>query len=491
MPDTYEVQAPDGSVLEIESAQPPTAADVLKAVRAYGDAQAAQMQERLAKQDPRSVDFWMPSAEGAGRFVSNLVETLNPLNLVRAAGSLVTHPVDTLSGMVGAQVDQGRQAVAKIKEPGLLSKTEAAGHALAAITPIVGPMAASAGEQIAAGDVAGGLGKGAGLIAPVAAGAAIRSRIAPRPGAADILTRQAEEQVSQRVLAPGNPAFRGRAAALAPDVLARKLKGGRPELQQAAEEGMADAGARIDDAIQTAGGANAQVSLLPVIGRLQQRIHDLRDSVGQPLSGQAKLRIDALNERITQLRALGQKGSGAASFEDLRKLRDESYRIADEARGYQKQGNPAMADEGWAARETGSAIRQTFADRSPAAAMANADYTFWKTLNDVLDPVQGRPKATSPSQGVTGGARTVGAVTGNLLGGKAGAFIGSTLIPWIKERVASPTWQLADAQHKLKLAQAMRRGDVGAMKMWMLRMEKTAAATSQSQSQMRPSPSER
>lgn len=427
-----------------------------------------------------------PEGSVVGRFASNLGETLNPLNLVNA----VAHPIDTITNLGASHLDQAKKAIQNFSQPGIANKVEGAGRAVAALLPVLGPAAAAAGEQIAGGDMAGGLGKGAGLVAPVAASAAIRSSVAPKPRKADILTRQAEEQVSQRVLAPGNPAFRGRAAAAAPEVLARKLKGGRDELRQAAEEGMADAGARIDDAIQTAGGTQASVSLLPVIGRLHQRIKDLQDSAGNPLSGQAAIRIKALNERITQLRALGQKGSGRASFEDLRKIRDESYRLADEARGYERQGNPAMADEGWAARETGSAIRQTFADRSPTAAMANADYAFWKNLNDILDPVQGRPKNLAPTQGVTGGARMVGAATGQMVGGKVGAFVGSALVPWLRERVATPQWQLADAHTKLKLAEAMRRGDVGAMKQWMLRIEKGAVATAPHQGQARPSEAE-
>lgn len=482
MPDTYEVQAPDGSTLEIESDHPPTRIEALKAIQAYGDRLAAQAQE---KAQAAGSPFAAPSMENVGRFFGGAAEVLNPLNVVKAGANLVIHPINTLGQMAGAQLEQGKQAIAKAQEPGLLSKVEAAGHGLAAITPIVGPMAAKAGEAIAAGDVAGGLGQTTGLLAPFAAGEALRARTAPNPRAAEILTRTAEDQVSQRVLAPGNPAYRGRAAAIAPEVLARKLSGGREELRQAAEEGMADAGARIDDATQAAGGPQAQVPAFKIIGRLQQRIHDLSDSSGSPLSDRAAIRIGLLKEKIIQVRALAKNGT--AAYEDLKKIRDENYDLAEQAKAYEKQGNHTIADAGWAARETGGAVRETFADHSPGAAMANADYTFWKTLNDVLDPVIGRPKNMAPSQGVTGGARTVGAVTGQLFGGKAGAFIGSTVIPWVQERLASPQWQLADAQAKLKLADAIRRGDIGSMKSWMLKIEKGAAATSRNESQTQPS----
>lgn len=485
MPDTYEIQAPDGSTLEIQSDHPPTRTEALKAIRAYGDQQAAQAQARAQAQGS---PLAAPSMENVGRFVGGVADVLNPLNLVKTSANLVLHPVDTLGQMASAQLEQGRQAVAKAQEPGLLSKVEAVGHGLAAVTPIVGPMAAQAGEQIAQGDVAGGLGRGIGLVAPVAAAEALRTQAAnpARARLADMMERDAQQQVSQRVLAPGNPKFRGQAASIAPEILARKLSGGRTELMQAAAEGMDDAAMKIDAAIDSAGGKQAPVPVSSIVNKLKARVSDLQDSNGVPLSGQAAKRINALKERITQIQSLGRK-QGTASFEDLRKIRDENYDLANQARIYEKAGNPVFSDQGWAAAETSSAVREAFAERSPAHAAANADYTFWKTLNDVLDPVIGRPKNMAPSQGVTGGARTVGAVTGQLFGGKAGAFIGSTVVPWVQEHLASPQWQLADAQSKIRLAEAMRRGDIGGMKAAMLRIEKGAAATSPSGSQTQPS----
>lgn len=444
----------------------------------------------LLEQAVSEAEYSPAPVEGGaiGRFIGGAAEMLNPVTMAKGLYTAVTNPIDTIGAIAGQQFGQGKQAITAAREG---RPVEALGHGAAALLPVVGPMAARAGEKIAAGDVAGGVGQAAGMLAPFGVSAAVRARAARQPQRAAELTREAQQQVAQRVLAPGNPAFRGRAQTIAPEMLQRRLSGDRTQLSLAAEEGMADAAAKLDDAIQSAGGVKAPVPVQEILSGLRSRIADLKDSTGKPLSDAAAKRIRALEQRQHQVQALGGR-KGVVTFEDLRKIRDENYRLADEARGYQRQGNPAMADEGWAAREAGGVIRQTFARRSPASAAANADYTFWKTLHDVLDPAIGRPKATGAPTGVTGGARTSGAVAGALIGPKA-AFVMSTVVPWLKDRLASPGWALADANAKMRLADAIKRGDVGRAKSLMVELGKYGgpvgrSATSPSELQMQPAP---
>jgi hypothetical protein len=101
-------------------------------------------------------------SNAVGRFVSNAADQLNPMNLVRAA----MHPADTVKALLDAHKEQYDKAK-QLYEDGRY--VEAAGHLGAAALPLVGPAAANAGEQIASGDVAGGLGSGAGLIGSVLA----------------------------------------------------------------------------------------------------------------------------------------------------------------------------------------------------------------------------------------------------------------------------------------------------------------------------------
>lgn len=450
---------------------------------------------------PASAEQFMPPSatpqgSAAGRFISNAADMLNPVSMVQGLYGAVRHPVDTYHGLVDASAQQFEQAGQAIDQG---RYTEAFGHGMAGALPVIGPAAAASGEQIASGDIAGGLGKAAGMLAPVAASGAVRGRLAvqARRGVPAVLERQAVDQVAQRVLAPGSAAFKGKAQAIAPEVLRRGMKGGRAELADAAEEGQATSATAIDDAINAGGGGASGVYVDPVIRQLQQRIDSLTVN-GRPIPG-AEGRIDGLRARIDYLEQTARQRQGlvkhgqpftnpkALSFDDLRKIRDEQYRIANEARAYQRAGNPQLNDEGFAAAETGSAIRGEFARLSPELAQANADYTFFKTLGDILDPAQGRPKVSAPSQGVTGGAAVSGAVAGAVVGPKA-SFVLGVVRPWIQRMRSEPAWQLADAQTKMRLAEAIRNGDVPAAQKLMVRIGEVGvvgAATSPSESRSR------
>ena len=120
------------------------------------------------------------------RFASGAWKNLNPMGLVSA----VMHPGDTVKALIdahAAQLDKAKSAYTDGRY------SEAVGHLAASALPIVGPAAANAGERIGSGDVAGGLGEGAGLVGAVEGprlvkGAAtgvntVATKIAESPGA--------------------------------------------------------------------------------------------------------------------------------------------------------------------------------------------------------------------------------------------------------------------------------------------------------------------
>lgn len=109
-----------------------------------------------------------PEGSAAWRFLSNAGEMLNPVTMVKGVASAIAHPIDTGKALVGSQLDQFRTAKDLYNQG---RYEEAGGHAVAGALPLLGPAAAAAGEQIAQGDIAGGLGKGAGLLAPAVIGA--------------------------------------------------------------------------------------------------------------------------------------------------------------------------------------------------------------------------------------------------------------------------------------------------------------------------------
>jgi hypothetical protein len=383
---------------------------------------------------------------------------------------------DTAKGLLKAQWDQAVQAAAKAKEAahggGALSASEAFGHGLAAILPILGPAAADVGEHFARGDIAGGAGGTTALLAPFAVKAAMEATHAPNLRKADLLRRDAEQTVSQRVLAPGNPRYKGTAEQIAPEVLTRNLQGSRLELQQLADEGMDAAGTAIDAAIPQ----NWTVSTGPVIGRLQQRIAELSPN-GTPVPT-AAARVKALIALRDDLKARPR----TMPYETLKGIRDEFYRAADEAKGYSGP-DVTLPDRAWAAREAGSAIRAHVAAQNPQLAAAHADFTFFKRLGDVLDPTLGRPKHVSASPtGVTGGNSTAGAIIGHAAaaGSKipglqgAAALVASRLLPALLEAKNSPAWQLATAARKMSLAAAIEAGNMSKATTILLTMSQAA-----------------
>lgn len=473
MPQSMTVTAPNGKSLTITGDRVPTEAELHDIFRKAGVDTAAAPAPTAAT----------PLERGASEFYNK-----SPLKAVvdtaTGAANVWDHPLDTyfglrpvadtVKGMARAQWDQAVQAAQKAKaaiggDP--LSAVEALGHGMAAVLPVLGPAAADVGEHFAAGDTAGGVGGALALLTPFAAKYGIdavkaksaiptRARVADaNAGQADLLTREANQQVSQRVLAPGNPKFKGIAAKIAPEVLDRGLKGDRLQLQQLADDGMDKAGAAIDAAVQAKAGP---IPTQPIVQALTDRIqdHHVSGSVIPTATG----RVAAL----TQLRDYIAQLGPAIPFDEIRKIRDEFYDAADKAKGYmQTGGNEQLADIGWAAREAGGAIRQTIANEIPELKGPNAEYTFFKRLSDVLDPNIGRPKQTNyVPTGVTGGMATAGAIIGEnaLAHLPGGAALGAWIVPKLKALTNSPAWDLASAQKKIALAEALRKGDLKGVK---------------------------
>ncbi len=111
-----------------------------------------------------------------GRLLSNFGEMVNPVAIAEGLYGAARHPIDTATGVLSDMGQQGKTAIElarNAKRPA--DYVQAGGHALAAAIPILGPAAAQAGEQIASGDVAGGIGKGAGILLPAAIPTGVRA----------------------------------------------------------------------------------------------------------------------------------------------------------------------------------------------------------------------------------------------------------------------------------------------------------------------------
>jgi hypothetical protein len=170
----------------------------------------------------RAEDFMPPAPDNSlGGFLSGAVRAINPLPMIQSIASMTAeewerakaaaaagdytgallhaanaHPVTTAGKLaLGAGKAQWDQAVKARQAFQQGRYSEAVGHGMAAVTPLVGPAAAEAGEKIGAGDIAGGLGEGVGLIAGV---------VAPRVAGAAV--NKARDVASRGLVRNVNPA---------------------------------------------------------------------------------------------------------------------------------------------------------------------------------------------------------------------------------------------------------------------------------------------
>jgi hypothetical protein len=491
------VDVPNVGPVAFPAAMPPQ--DILQAVRRIaGDKAAQQEQERLAGP---------PLTSGtANRFVQGLAQTLNPVSMVTAAAHAVIPeavarmagaerpetygPLNTLGAIGRAQVSEWNKSNDPTVSPTALERY---GHRAAALLPVVGPAAAHAGERIASGDVAGGLGESVGLIAPTVAEGAMRMTNRPNPMRATAMERQAVEDVANQVLNPANAKMRGTARFVAPEML-KKSSGytGERMMDTLHAEDMMDAAvAKIDDALQATGGGNTPVDVTPILDSLQRKLDELmttrRDKVGKkvvvtkvPMKGNEG-QVDHLQSIINEINGVSSgvmgKGTKTAYFDELKPLRDNYYAQAKKAGAYRKMGNVTLDDAGWAAREGGTAIQDAFANTVPELADANKEYHLHKSIHEVLNPLEGNPRPFKNSQGQTGGLATVGFAIGQNFG-KAGAFIGSKMWPQLVEVMNSPKFKFVSAQNKMELAQAIRSGQPGRVQRAIFNVTRAMRATS-------------
>ncbi len=176
--------------------------------------------------EPATTEEFEPPRESAPRrFISGIVDVLNPAPLVdmfvnESGGNPTTFAGNLVKGILGASWDQLKKAKEAYDED---DAADAVRHIGAAI-PVIGPVAAHAGERMGSGDVAGGLGEATALLAPF--GVKPAANAAMRSAAAERLATAADASATRRmtrVMAPTGQSERnlrmaGRAKEAAPAI---------------------------------------------------------------------------------------------------------------------------------------------------------------------------------------------------------------------------------------------------------------------------------
>ena len=436
-----------------------------------------------------------------GRFLSNAGEMLNPVTLATGLYGAVRHPVDTAVNVARSQYDQGVQAVDMAKQG---RYSEMVGHGVAAALPLIGPAAAEAGQQIGSGDVAGGLGKGTGLVAPFAALPAVRAGARAVVGGAPKLAEAAAAGLESKaglmaadVITPKVGANKLRFANQARELVPNLLKRGegsawtREGLHSKVGQGLAKSEEALDAAAD-ARNAGAAFKTKPILDALLEqrkaltaeavdatgttrtattRTSAILDASGKPATatelkakplgsdvvpGPNAARVAQLDQAIGEIRKLGPE----ARYESLRRIRQayDGPAKAIYAPSVTADYLKAQGGKMGAADVTGT-LREALGKFDPATAAANADYHLYRTLDDVMQAAK-ETEAARPKIGRRMAAILFGGASGASAGGVTGAAAGAALFTAVDAAAAAGwTTKLKAAQLMTNMSKALRAGN--------------------------------
>lgn len=416
-----------------------------------------------------------PALEGSAtsRFLSNAGEMVNPVAIAQGLYQSVRHPVDTLMNVAEAQGAQLNTGLDRLREGRYM---EAVGHGAAGLVPLLGPAAAEAGEQMSEGDWAGGLGRGVGTVATTLIPAAARGTRQAMRALPNSVAASAEAGAASRVadvmapkVGPNKTRFGNMAERVAPEVAADIAGEGRMWSRQALQEHvgtrLADAEAALD-AAANARNARATVRTDAIVQDLMQRRAQLtaQTQTAVPYRAGADVvpapnaaRVAQIDQAIQEIRDLGP----VANYEALRRIR-QAY--DGPARAVYSPTMTAdylrMRANSLGAADVTGVLRERLAQMDPATAAANAEYSLWRTANDVMEATA-EVERTRPRVGRQIVARMAGTVAGSQAAGAPGAVAGYVLGPIVDGAAsAGATTQLATARMMQRLATAIRGGNV-------------------------------
>lgn len=479
-----------------------------------------------------------PAGSSLGRFAEGVWQMVNPVSLAEGLYGAVRHPVKTAVKVGKAQYEQGKQAFDLAKQGRYV---EAAGHGVAAALPLIGPAAAEAGEQIAAGDIAGGLGKGVGLAAPFAASPALKAGVravrASAPGAATAVAEGLASKAGEMVadvatpkVGPNKLRFGNQARELAPDLLKRGEAGAwtREGLHSTVKQGLATAEDALDaaadsrnagfphdtkgivkalldkrqeltaeafDATEPARTATTRTSAILDASGKPAQVTDLKATpIGRDVvPGPNAERVAQIDKAISELKQLGPQ----APYESLRRIRQayDGPAKATYAPSVTADYLKAQGGKLGAADVTGT-IRSALAEADPATAATNAEYHLYRTLDEVLSAAK-ETEAARPKIGRRMAAILFGGGSGAAAGGATGATAGAALFLAV-DAAASAGWttKLKAAQLMTDAAKALRSGSEGQLQSVAFQLRKLGTVgavqagrlTSPTESQIQPEP---
>lgn len=389
--------------------------------------------------------------EASGRVFRSARESMTPTNTAQSVGKGTERVAELIvpAGVVG-RASRGAAAAVEALLP--------SGGRVAAVLPTVARMGVEGVGGAAMSEAQGGS-----PVAGAVLGAAVPVVGRAVSGMTGALRSQASKQVMQ-ALGPTKERFKAVAEKIAPQVLSRGLRGSREELKAKASEMASQVGQQIDDAITDYGQRTA--STQPIVDALEA---SKAPFVVQTANGVVPLDTRALNQ-IDGLQAVMADIGDTATVQQLVGVRRAWDRIVSQAGGYQQRAAGAigvpLADQSEAAvkREGAKAIRQLLDAEVPELSAINREYSFWKSLDDVLGQTLKRTEPQSKglgariaqsAGGIIGGTAASG---GGILGVIGGAGLGASAARMLERAITSPRWALTSAHLKNNLAEALASG---------------------------------
>lgn len=435
-----------------------------------------------------------------GRFASNFLSALNPfpalkhyvwdapaegqdevvakvhsgdyagavLSLLKNSAQEVIPGARSVPDIVRAQAQQFANAYSDLNNtremPNVSDRLmSAGGHALAGLVPVVGPAAAEAGEQIGNGDVAGGLGKGAGLIASIVGPHAVQAApgvaagIEALPGAGNAAAETLRASAEKNIATAINPTTKVNKALVqnkvAPGILDRGITAtSLQDLQNQAQAGMDKYGQVIDDLFDQHAAAGTKLSPKPILAALDQE-KQAYTVAGVPINEAYVNRLGALQNQIQQV---SDANGGAIPLADLRRIRQVHDEVVAQSKGGFALPPDAQSAVN-ASKVLGNSIRSTFADFVPELADANGEFNFYANLDKVTgDSLLRKTGQRAPL------TQKLGQMAGTYIGsalGPAGAVIGGEAVGTLGKLQNSTLWNTLSAKVKTRIADLISAGD--------------------------------
>lgn len=452
----YEIEDPrTGKVFEIEHDSMPSAGTLRSILARMGGSQPEPRAAAPAPDEDRSVpvDVAIGAAKGGGNTAIGLGELVH-----RIPG--VSRAVDAIYGEPGLSARAFPAAREAVRPTNTAQRVGFTGEQMAeffvpggAATKLAQVPKAALTTLAQTGNVAD-----AGVSGAITAAVPGASTIAR---ASQFFKKGAIKDIT-RALAPTKEWAKVDAARIAPEMLARGVKGSRDAMLKLADEASDVVGAKLGDAYRVAAASGQTISgqMIQAELELAKNALTVRNAAGRavlvPGFEPAAKKLDALTTFVAGL-------GDDIPVDKAHAVKTAWDRLVSSAGLYGPKSMASATDnaEAWATREGASSIRRLL-DDVPDVTALNKEYRFWADMKDVLKATELRTQGQSSGLFAAGGAGSAAVATAASGGGVpltiATGWAGKKLI----EVLQSPQWRSGvSAQSKDAIANAIASNKTG------------------------------